>query len=249
MSCNINKNLFQLPPCPTIPVKFALPDPRATGSLSAPIVVPEKSKRNCYFIRNMPPGTLHWVLSVTQCLAEGGHYYLKPCFYKSFLIGLQECRLEDMETNTSHVMAENILHGILAAYYTEFDSKFGEFILDEQEPESMDTAVFENMVKGWPDPLNMAALLAMTVHAVAFEPAQMKDSAPYDFPRAVYEARTVSRQRAEYLLKHYPALQKPMARLEKEIALDFELEANYRIKAKLPPSILASFFEPLIKNK
>ncbi|KIJ26421.1 hypothetical protein M422DRAFT_272524, partial [Sphaerobolus stellatus SS14] len=110
-------------------------------------------------VLNMPPGVPHWVLSVTQCLAEGGHYYLKACFYKSFLIGLQQHCLEDMETNTSH---------------------FGDFILDEQEPESMDTAAFENMVKGWPDPLN--ALLAMTVHAVAFEPAQMKDSAAYDCP-------------------------------------------------------------------
>lgn len=65
----------------------------------------------------MPPGIPHAVLNVTDCVAEGGHMFLRPALRKSLEIGLREHHLGHQDTNASHIGSEVVLHAIWLYYY------------------------------------------------------------------------------------------------------------------------------------
>ena len=72
----------------------------------------------------MPPGTPHAVFNITDCIAEGGHMFMRPSLRKSFDIGLREHLLGHKDTNTTHADAEIILHGIWAHFYLGITAQY-----------------------------------------------------------------------------------------------------------------------------
>jgi len=67
----------------------------------------------------MPPGTIHTVISLTDCLTEGGHFYSAHSLVKSLDAGVREHLRGASDTNTQHISAELILHSLLEGYMTD----------------------------------------------------------------------------------------------------------------------------------
>jgi hypothetical protein len=74
----------------------------------------------------MPPNTLHVVLSTTDCAAEGGHFYLEEGYYQTMIARRNEHLYGHENTNTQHVGAEMILHGLVNYYFDEMQGLFGD---------------------------------------------------------------------------------------------------------------------------
>ena len=64
----------------------------------------------------MPPGVLHIVVSATDCVAEGGHFYLSNAFHTTMQTRRFENKFGHFNTNTEHIGSELILHATVQRY-------------------------------------------------------------------------------------------------------------------------------------
>ena len=72
-------------------------------------------------------------------------------------------------------------------------------------------ADLQKAIRFFPSPVQMACLLCMTAHALAFEPATiLEDKEGYECPASIYMMRKTSRDRARRLLDWFAALREPM---------------------------------------
>ncbi|KIJ39803.1 hypothetical protein M422DRAFT_257400 [Sphaerobolus stellatus SS14] len=180
-------------------------------------------------ILTMPSGIPHAVLSVTDSVAQGGHHYLKSSLYASFKTGLREHRTGNKDTNTSHVASENILHSVVSKYY------FDIMALRRRGAENLSYNKLERNLSNFPTPLEMACLMSMTVHALAFEPANLEEDVEgYECPASIIDMRDNSRSRANHLLRIFPELREPMRSCEQSIS------------KVLKGSLLEEYFVPLV---
>ncbi|KIJ54203.1 hypothetical protein M422DRAFT_241454 [Sphaerobolus stellatus SS14] len=169
-----------------------------------------------------------------DCVAEGGHHYLRSSLEASFDIGLREHISGNKDTNTAHVASENILHGILTYYYLrigDLHPEIGETDLEENQTKLIDYEELTKELLYFPSTSQMAALICMTVHAMAFEPATIEeDLEGYECPASIYDMRETSSERAIQLLVHIPALRQPVRLREHsigQIMKDTLLEEHY----------------------
>ncbi|KIJ37329.1 hypothetical protein M422DRAFT_260277 [Sphaerobolus stellatus SS14] len=65
-------------------------------------------------ILTLPPGVPRAVFSITDSLAEGGHFFLLSALEASFAFGLRQ---HISGNPASHVASDIILHGLLTHYF------------------------------------------------------------------------------------------------------------------------------------
>jgi|SRR3977135_1458554 len=70
----------------------------------------------------MPPCTVHVVLTLADCVADGGHYYSKYSLNKSLAAGIREHVFGNSDTNTQYPMAEFILHNLVDGYVRDIQA-------------------------------------------------------------------------------------------------------------------------------
>ncbi|KIJ32756.1 hypothetical protein M422DRAFT_265388 [Sphaerobolus stellatus SS14] len=170
-------------------------------------------------ILTIPPAIPHAVLNVTDCVAQGGHYYLLSALEASFKVGLREHASGNKDTNTTHIASENILHSILASYYLDVIVLHPGIVDEDNETEPVPYEYLQTNIDRFPSPAQMACLISMTVHALAFEPAMMEEAVEgYECPVAIFDMRGISRARAIRLLDCFPELRDPIRSCEEHIS-------------------------------
>ncbi|KIJ30968.1 hypothetical protein M422DRAFT_267488 [Sphaerobolus stellatus SS14] len=181
-------------------------------------------------ILTMPSGCPHAAFNITDCVAQGGHNYLKSSLEAAFKIGLREHKLGNQDTNTSHVASENILHSVLTHYYLAILA-LHPGIVDGTNTDNVTYADLQKAIRFFPSPVQMACLLCMTAHTLAFERATiLEDKEGYECPASIYMMRKTSRDRARRLLDWFAALREPMRSRELLIMAslkDTELQEHF----------------------
>jgi len=67
----------------------------------------------------MIPGEIHFVLSATNCLAVGGHFYTPNTLWETMLSRRNEHLMGALNTNTAHVGGEAIIRDMVAVYHSK----------------------------------------------------------------------------------------------------------------------------------
>jgi hypothetical protein len=70
----------------------------------------------------MGPGKVHAVMSLTDCVTEGGHFYLEDLLTNTLATRLNEHRFGHTNTNTEHVTAELFLQGGVRMLYAQLQN-------------------------------------------------------------------------------------------------------------------------------
>lgn len=162
----------------------------------------------------MPPGTVHAVLTVADCLAEGGHFYSALSMTQSMRAGLREMQSGSGDTNTQHIAAEQILQKVVQCYdmdITASGAPPGAFrsgreskpLTGNVEP---GTEEHDEILTGWPPLPELAALLVMVGHARHFEPEMLGEGGRYECAQDLMDGRDDAAPRIHRILQFWPDL-------------------------------------------
>ncbi|KIJ35906.1 hypothetical protein M422DRAFT_261865 [Sphaerobolus stellatus SS14] len=76
----------------------------------------------------MDPGLVHFVLSLTDSVTQGGHFYNSEAFEKSMWARRNEHFYGHVNTNTAHPSNEWILHTLAIVYHQELLARFPKWL-------------------------------------------------------------------------------------------------------------------------
>ncbi|KIJ27632.1 hypothetical protein M422DRAFT_271176 [Sphaerobolus stellatus SS14] len=138
----------------------------------------------------MKPHTIHFVVSLTDCIVEGGHCYFPNTLYDTIWTQRNEYLHEDHNTNTQHVSVKYILHG----GFKEYHDRLVNTTLDTNSRDFKD-----NIWRGWPETCQMAALIIMCMYPDKFAPATLNGE-PSDCAVELIDVREEVFRKIPYIL-------------------------------------------------
>ncbi|KIJ40645.1 hypothetical protein M422DRAFT_256339 [Sphaerobolus stellatus SS14] len=145
----------------------------------------------------MDPGMIHFVLSLTDSVTQGGHFYNAEAFEKP-----------------SHPTNEWILHTLIIVYYEELLARFPKWV-DKEHP-GVKSSEYNDFAEEWIQPRNMAALLIMCIYPEDFE-AHPINKTPYPCHSSVLDLREGSPSTARSILDFSPEINRVFLEIVKEL--------------------------------
>ncbi|KIJ41657.1 hypothetical protein M422DRAFT_255276 [Sphaerobolus stellatus SS14] len=134
----------------------------------------------------MDPGMIHFVLSLTDSVTQGGHFYNAEAFEKTMRARQNEHFYGHINTNAAHPNNEWILHTLVIVYYEELMARFPKWV-DKEHP-GVKSSEYNDSAEEWIQPRNIAALLIMCVYPEDFE-AHPINKTPYPCHSSVLDLR------------------------------------------------------------
>ncbi|KIJ23701.1 hypothetical protein M422DRAFT_275665 [Sphaerobolus stellatus SS14] len=162
----------------------------------------------------MDPGLVHFVLSLTDSVTQGGHFYNSEAFEKTMWARRNEHFYGHLNTNVAHPSNEWILHTLVIVYYQELLARFPKW-LDKKHP-GVKSSEYKAFADEWIQPRNMASLLIMCVFPEDFE-AHPINKTLYPCHSFVLELREESPSTARSILDFSPEIKNAFLEIVKEL--------------------------------
>ncbi|KIJ48989.1 hypothetical protein M422DRAFT_247362 [Sphaerobolus stellatus SS14] len=109
----------------------------------------------------MDPGLVHFVLSLTDSVTQGGHFYNSEAFEKTMWARRNEHFYGHVNTNTAHPNNEWILHTLAIVYHQELLATFPKW--SDKKHSGVKSSEYKAFAEEWIQPRNMASLLVIFV--------------------------------------------------------------------------------------